>query len=262
MSTDFTLRASKSDNIFNPNEFKYLLYKNESKFNYKDFKLNKSNFEAWYEALMRHLIAQNLDSFITRELNINSRDLLMGDNATQSIIVESIDNNSKLYLKGCKTAYQMINRLKNRYYMSGETLLNELINKINKLKIIDNDYLAYMNELKSLYEQHDQESGRLNKTLMGDEVKTHKAGKELLKVGFNELQLKSFKTFEILYNNIVEAYDYKESCNRDNEQYNSDKEDKINYISNKSKSKSFINKEFNSDDYCLICKNHGHTLEN
>eukprot|EP00833_Pecoramyces_ruminatium_P017137 jgi/Orpsp1_1/1191169/evm.model.d7180000083922.1 len=175
MSTDFTLRASKSDNIFNPNEFKYLLYKNESKFNYKDFKLNKSNFEAWYEALMRHLIAQNLDSFITRELNINSRDLLMGDNATQSIIVESIDNNSKLYLKGCKTAYQVIKCLKNRYYMSGETLLNELINKINKLKIIDNDYLAYMNELKSLYEQHDQESGRLNKTLMGDEVKTHKA---------------------------------------------------------------------------------------
>lgn len=76
------------NNFFNPNDFKFLLYKNESKFNYKDYKLNRSNFETWYEALIKYLIAQNFDSFITRIININNKEFLMGDNTLQSIILE------------------------------------------------------------------------------------------------------------------------------------------------------------------------------
>lgn len=127
----------------------------------------------------------------------------------------------------------MIDRLRNRFYMTGETLLNNLINKINKLKIIDNEYLIYINELKSLYEQHDEKCKKLHKSLMGNKIKIKKAGKKLLKIG---LQL-NYKSFKELYINITESYDFKESCNRNNNQSDSDNENKINYISNKSKGK-------------------------
>jgi len=45
----------------------------------------------------------------------------------------------------------MIQRLKRRYYQSGQVLLNILKQKIKNLKINNNDYIQYTNELNNLF---------------------------------------------------------------------------------------------------------------
>ncbi len=104
----------------------------KSVFNYKDFKLENSNFQEWFEELNRHLIAQDYDEYINKEFVYNdmTRIQIKLDNAVQSIITGSLHPDSKKYLKGCKTAYQMIRRLKNKIYKSGESLFNILEQKI------------------------------------------------------------------------------------------------------------------------------------
>jgi len=43
----------------------------------------------------------------------------------------------------------MIDRLKNRFYKSGQSLLNIHEYKIINLKLINNDYIQYINELNN-----------------------------------------------------------------------------------------------------------------
>jgi len=59
-----------------------------------------------------------------------NRKQIKDDNTVQSIIINSLSKINKIYLSGCRTAYQMMQRLKRRYYQSGQTLLNNLEQKI------------------------------------------------------------------------------------------------------------------------------------
>jgi len=55
---------------------------------------------------------------------------------------------------------QMMQRLKWRYYQSGQTLLNILEQKkikIKNLKINNNEHIQYINELNNLFEQYQNE---------------------------------------------------------------------------------------------------------
>jgi len=57
----------------------------------------------------------------------------------------------------------MMQRLKRCYYQSGQVLLNILKQKIKNLKINNNDYIQYINELNNLFEQYQTECENLNK---------------------------------------------------------------------------------------------------
>jgi len=98
--------------LFQNYVYKDLLIK--SVFNYRDFKLNTSNFEDWFIELKCHLIAQDYDEYIEKEFVYDdvTRKQIKYDNTVQSIIYGSLDLETKAYLKGCRTAYQMIDRLK------------------------------------------------------------------------------------------------------------------------------------------------------
>jgi len=74
---------------------------------------------------------------------------MKSDNAVQSIIINSLEKTNQEYLRWCKTAYYMIDRLKNRFYKSGQSLLNIHEYKIINLKLINNDYIQYINELNN-----------------------------------------------------------------------------------------------------------------
>jgi len=55
---------------------------------------------------------------------------------------------------------QMMQRLKRRYYQSGQALLNILEQKkikIKNLKINNNEHIQYINELNNLFEQYQNE---------------------------------------------------------------------------------------------------------
>jgi len=96
--------------------YKDLLIK--SVFNYKDFKLTNENFEDWYIELKRHLIAQDYYEYIDKNFVYDemTRKQIKYDNAVTTIISGSLNTESKKkkYLKGCRTAYQMIERLKKK----------------------------------------------------------------------------------------------------------------------------------------------------
>ena len=111
-----------------------------------------------------------------------NRNQIKSDNAVQSIIINSLDESSQNYLKGYKTAFQMIDRLKSRFYQSRQALLNILEYKINNLEII-NDYILYLNELNNLFEQHQSESEKINKNPLDEETKILYSATELKKVG-------------------------------------------------------------------------------
>ena len=110
-----------------------------------------------------------------------NRNQIKYNNAVQSIIINSLDESSQNYLKGCKTAFQMIDRLKSRFYQSRQALLNILEYKINNLEII-NDYILYLNELNNLFEQHQSVSEKINKNSLDEETKILYSAKELKKV--------------------------------------------------------------------------------
>ena len=59
-----------------------------------------------------------------------NRGQIKSDNAVQSIIINSLEESNQEYLRGYKTAYSMIDRLKNRFYQSGQALLNILEYKL------------------------------------------------------------------------------------------------------------------------------------
>ena len=63
-----------------------------------------------------------------------NRKQIKDDNAVQSIIINSLNKiNQKSYLSGCRTVYQIVQRLKRRYYQSGQALLNVLEQKKSKI---------------------------------------------------------------------------------------------------------------------------------
>jgi len=192
----------KSDKII-IQQVKYIETSTKSVFNFKDFKIDKNNFERWYDTLRRHLIAQDYEDYIDKKINLKdmNRNQIKYNNAVQSIIINSLDESSQNYLKGCKTAFQMIDRLKSRFYQSRQALLNILEYKINNLEII-NDYILYLNELNNLFEQHQSESEKINKNPLDEETNILYSATELKKVGITTSIIYKFTTFKELLSEL------------------------------------------------------------
>jgi len=264
--------------LFQNYVYKDLLIK--SVFNYKDFKLNTSNFEDWFIELKRHLIAQDYDEYIEKEFVYDdmTRKQIKYDNAVQSIISGSLDLETKAYLKGCRTAYQMIDRLKKQFYKSGESLLNLLMQKIKILEINNNNYILYLNELKNLFEQYDIECVKLNKNKLTEESKIIDACAKLKNIGFNFTLTYKYKKFNEFHDDLQKMRNHEERINNylntqiNNNNENNNENNKIHYISNSSKQTIYKNnnnqnKPNNSRNrnnkkikikHCLLCKKDGH----
>jgi len=65
----------------------------------------------------------------------------------------------------------MILRIKDRFYQSSQALLNILGHKIINLKIINNVYIQFINELNHLYDQYEMECQKLNRPPLDEETK-------------------------------------------------------------------------------------------
>jgi len=100
-----------------------------------------------------------------------TREQIKSDNDVQTIIINSLDESLNDYLKGCRTFFQMIQRIKNRFYQSSQALLNSLKQKMFNLKFINNDTIQYINELNNLFDQYQCESEKLDKNPLEEETK-------------------------------------------------------------------------------------------
>jgi len=182
------------------NKFHYFGNVNKSVFEIKNFKLTKENFLSWYNPLRRHLIALDYDTYIDKNIKSTemSREQIKSDSAVKTIIINSLDESSKIYLKGCRTSFQMIERLQKRFYQSGQALFNALKLKMVNLKIIDNDYIQYINELNNLFNQYQKESEKLKITALDEETKLQYSIHELYKIGINSPPIYNFNTFDKL----------------------------------------------------------------
>jgi len=69
----------------------------KSVFEIKDFILNKENYLDWYEPLKRHLVANDLDSYIENEIQFSkmNRSQIKSDITVQSIIINSLEKSNK-----------------------------------------------------------------------------------------------------------------------------------------------------------------------
>ena len=181
-----------------------------------------------------------------------NRKQIKDDNAVQSIIINSLNNINQNYLSGCRTAYQMMQRLKRRYYQSGQALLNILEQKIKNLKINDNDYIQYINELNNLFEQHQTECENLNKK--NQWMKKQNFYIHLLnQINFVliHLLIYSFKNFNDLVNELYKRHDFFEKANI--LKYSNNMSIDLN-VNNVNKGKSYNNINSNKEYYCHICK--------
>ena len=164
------------------------------------------------------------------------------DYAVQTIISSSLDTESKKYLKGYRTAYQMIERLKKQFYKSRESLINLLNQKIKKLEISNNNYILYLNEQKTLFEQYDFECDKLKRNRLLENDKIIYACAKLRNIGFNFTITYKYKTFDDLQPDLQDMWDHEERINNYlNPQNNyivqtNFENNKINYISNNKRS--------------------------
>jgi len=92
----------------------------------------------------------------------------------------------------------MIDRLKKRFYQSSQALLNILEYKIINLKLINNDYIQYVNDLNDHFEQHKNECKKLKRVSLDEETMLLYAVNELDKIGINSPPIYDFKTFDEL----------------------------------------------------------------
>ncbi|KAG4094616.1 hypothetical protein H8356DRAFT_1427790 [Neocallimastix lanati (nom. inval.)] len=214
----------------------------KSAFDIKNFEMSKENFPDWYEPLRRHLIANDLDTFIDKQVDIKimNRKQIIDDNAVQSIIINNLNKTNQNYLSRCRIAYQMTQRLKKRYYQSIHALLNILEQKIKNLKINNNDYIQYINELNNLFEQYQIECENLNKKSMDEETNLLYSSIELDKI-VNEL----YKRHNFFEKANILKYSNNISIDLNNNNVN--------------KGKSYNNINSNKEHYCHICKVKGHS---
>ena len=124
-----------------------------------------------------------------------NRKQIKSDNAVQSIIINGLNKINQNYFCGGRTAYQMMQRLKRRYYQSGQALLNILKQKIKNLKINNNDYIHYINELNNSFEEYQTECENLNKRSIDEETNLLYSSIELDKNGINSPPIYSFNNF-------------------------------------------------------------------
>ena len=158
----------------------------------------------------------------------------------------------------------MIDRLKNRFYQSGQALLNILEYKIINLKLINNDYIQYINELNNLFEQHKFESNKLKRIPFDEETKLLFAVNELDRIGINSPPIYSYKTFDDLIKELNKRHDFFEKAEILRSKTTVINDSNVNNIN---KNKPNNNKNYNNTNkirneyYCHICKTKGHTTD-
>jgi len=251
----------------------------KSVFNYKNFRLDVTNFERWYSALKRHLIAQDYQDYIEKEFTYDNmtRIQIKLDNAVQSIIVDSLDVETQSLLRGCKTSYEMITILKQQFYKSGQDLVNHLMTKIKSLVIKNNNYSLYLNELSTLFYQYDYECQKLGVNILDEQSKLIYSCSELRKAGFTAFNTFKYTKFDDLKEDLLKAYYHQKrleeyESTRNISSAESNEENTINYISNKSnknynknRNNTIIDKnnnKFFKNEYCYICHKSGHSTDN
>ena len=145
---------------------------NKSVFNYQNFKLTTENFPRWYRALKRHITELNLIDYIKNDLDITEMDddEFKEDRATQTIIESSLDLITAELIEGCETAYEMIIRLKSYFLQVGPSKLYQIEYQIKKLEVENDDIKLYIDKLNYLFQLHDKESKRCEKTKLDEET--------------------------------------------------------------------------------------------
>ena len=186
------------------------------------------------------------------------------DNATQSIIENSLDDPTSKFIIDCQTAYEMIEELKSRFDQSGPSKLYKIEYKIKTLKIENNDYKLYLNNLNTLFESHKREANKLGKSTLDEETKILFAADELVKIGIHPINLIQFKTFSDLKNSIITMEVFIKKCKEIKRiEENPNLKNQVNAVSktniNKPNNKNYEIK--NKENYCYICQKDGHTTD-
>eukprot|EP00833_Pecoramyces_ruminatium_P000911 jgi/Orpsp1_1/1174943/evm.model.c7180000052037.1 len=241
-------------------------------FHIKNFHLSSINFNQWYKPLIHHLISSDLISFIETKRDISSMNQLeiKLDNKTQSIIEASLDKEGNDVLKGCNTAFEMMSRLKERYYQTGQSFIDNIDKQIKSLKIVNNDFLSFIHKMDELYNLRESECENLKKESLDDNYKITHMFRELIKTeihplfiylvdcnSYNEFKEKMYKlnslieTIKNLTVNNEESFNLINRVQKGKLPYNFDK--------NKNKKENKVPVE---DNYCYICEIHGHTTKN
>ncbi|OUM62320.1 hypothetical protein PIROE2DRAFT_11422 [Piromyces sp. E2] len=135
------------------------------------------------------------------------------DNKTQSIIEAILYRDENDVLKGCKTAFEIMSRLKERYYQTGQKFIDNIDKQIKDLKIIKNDFLSYIHQMDELYNLRKNEYEKLNKDTFDDNYKIVQMYRELTKLNINPLLLllidchsyKKWKTKMYKLNSLIET---------------------------------------------------------
>jgi len=238
----------------------------KSVFNYTNFGLTTENFPRWFKALKRHLTALKLIQYINVKIDPNNMEEIQNeeDNATQSIIENSLDDPTSKFIIDCQTAYEMIEELKSRFDQSGPSKLYKIEYKIKTLKIENNDYKLYLNNLNTLFESHKREANKLGKSTLDEETKILFAADELVKIGIHPINLIQFKTFSDLKNSIITMEVFIKKCKEIKRiEENPNLKNQVNAVSktniNKPNNKNYEIK--NKENYCYICQKDGHTTD-
>jgi len=242
---------------------------NKSVLNYQNFKLTTENFPRWYRALKRHLTALDLIDCIKKDLDITEMDddELKEDCATQTIIESSLDSTTAELIEGCETSYEMIIRLESYFLQVGPSKLYQIEYQIKKLEVENDDIKLYIDKLNYLFQLHDKESKRCEKTKLDEETKILLSAEEIVKFGVPPVLLVEFKTFEELKERIaltsvfIKKYKDKKKIDYSNE---TTQELSVNRVRNGKLPYKFNNdsdKDKEKEKYCYICHKHGHTTD-
>jgi len=263
--------SEKSRNDNNDNN----IYNNVP-FHIKDFHLNSLNFNQWYNPLVHHLVSCNLMKFIETKQDIDSMSQLeiRQDNKTQSIIESSLDKDGNDILKGCKTAFEMMSRLKERYYQKGQSYLDNIDKQTKGLRIESTDFLSYIHKMDELYNLRKAECERMKKEPLDDEYKITHMFKELIKLKIHPLFIylvdcNSYEKFkEKMYklNSLMETI---KNLTEDDDEYdhiinkvNRVQKGKLPYDFNNNLEDKENHKVHIEENFCYICEKYGHITKN
>ena len=125
-----------------------------------------------------------------KDYNINPNNFnYKNDNFINTIETEN-EEVSKTYQKplNCDNANEWdIDRLKERYYQTGQSYIYSIDKQIKSLKIEDNDFLSYINKIGELYNLIKTECNKWNKKSLDDNYKITHIYKELINTRIHPL---------------------------------------------------------------------------
>eukprot|EP00833_Pecoramyces_ruminatium_P016113 jgi/Orpsp1_1/1190145/evm.model.d7180000076896.1 len=233
-------------------------------FHIKDFHLTSENFNKWLTPLMHHLISSDLKSYVEDKRNLESMTAteIKLDNKTQSIIEGSLDAEGNESLKGCRTAFEMMKRLKETYYQTGQSFIDNIDNQIKNLRLQNNDYGNYIHKIDDLYNLREIECNKLKKESLDDKHKITQMLTELSKADISPLMLyfcdcENYKEFK---DKLLKVYSLTKSVNNLSN-INNRNNSLINNVNRIQKGNLYTQQNKNKDNYCCICEDYGHTTK-